>query len=74
MNENDDLVNGRWSINLYAAIDYNFYTFNPNPVTPFWWVRHNLCNLNAWQILKFKIWHLFISQKVQAFTFLVILW
>ena len=27
MNENDDLVNGRWSINLYAAIDYNFYTF-----------------------------------------------
>ena len=28
MNENDDLVNGRWSINLYAAIDYNFYTFN----------------------------------------------
>ena len=31
MNENDDLVSGRWSINLYAAIDYNFYIFMPMP-------------------------------------------
>ena len=31
MNENDDLVNGRWSINLYAAIDYNFYIFRETP-------------------------------------------
>ena len=27
MNENDDLVNGRWSNKLYVAIDYNFCTF-----------------------------------------------
>ena len=27
MNENDNLVDGRWSTNFYAAIDYNFYIF-----------------------------------------------
>ena len=28
MNENDDLVNGRWSNKFYVAIDYNFCSFS----------------------------------------------
>ena len=27
MNENDDLVNGRWSNKFYVAIDYNLCSF-----------------------------------------------